>query len=72
MNDDAIHTTPSKVTQETEARDAQQHRAAGSEPTAEEEAAAERGKGELTPEVAENYEEYLKKAANIQGEGQIP
>jgi hypothetical protein len=72
MNDDAAHTTPTDVTREAERLDANQKRAAGPEPTPEEDAAAERGKKELTPEAAENYEEYLKKAANVQGEGQVP
>ncbi|MCU1346528.1 MAG: hypothetical protein JWL70_2794, partial [Acidimicrobiia bacterium] len=69
MNDDAGHTTPTQETKQIEELDAQQHRDAGRAPTPEEEAAAERGKSELTPEAAENYEEYLKKAANVQGEG---
>jgi hypothetical protein len=72
MIDDAAHTTPSDGTKEAERHDAAQQRDAGPPPTPEEEAAAERGKAELTPEAAENYEEYLKKAADIKGEGQIP
>jgi hypothetical protein len=72
MKDDAAHTTPTESTREAESRDATRRRAAGSEPTQAEEAAAERGKAALSPEAAENYEEYLKKASKAKGEGRIP
>lgn len=40
------------------------------EPTAEEEAAAERAP-DLDPSVAENYEHQAELGANIKGEGQV-
>ena len=72
MNDDAARTTPNDVTRDSERRDAEHGREPGAGPTAEEEAAAERGKSELTREAAESYEEYLERAAKARGEGQIP
>ena len=72
MSKDSVHTNANDATRAVENRDATRKRDAGLGPTPEEEAAAERGKSELTPEGAENYEEYLKKAAKLRGEGRIP
>ena len=57
------------ATRQAEQRDAQKPADAGHMPTAEEEAAAE--KNSVDPEVAKNEKAFVKKGANLKGEGQI-
>jgi len=63
----AGQTRPSDVTREEEAREAKKGHDAGGEPTAEEEAAAERH--DVDPKTREGYEEMLERGAHQQGEG---
>lgn len=60
----------SETTRAIETDDEQVHSAADREPTAEEEAAAERAP-DLDPEVAENYEHQAELGAKVEGEGKI-
>jgi hypothetical protein len=71
--DKPTRTTPNDQTRAAEDRDARQapQGDAGAALTAEQEAAAERGKKEMTPEAKKAYEEYLETAKNVKGEGQI-
>ena len=64
-------TTPDKDTIAEDRKDLDAPHDADREPTAEEEAAAERS-GPVDPEVAEAYKEANERGAAQEGEGRIP
>lgn len=61
----------SQATRDVAKRDAEAEHGAPEVPTAAEAEAAERH-GAADPEVAENYKEYVDKAADLKGEGRLP
>jgi hypothetical protein len=61
------HTKPSDITRAEEARDAGQPHAAGSDPTPEESAAAERNK--VDRDTRKAYREMTERGAHQKGEG---
>jgi len=61
------HTRPTNPTRESEVRAAHAEHAPGSDPTPEEERAADKNKPD--PEVAEHYREMTERGANQRGEG---
>jgi hypothetical protein len=67
---DQQHTEPSDATREAEAVDAVAKPSAAPQPSPEEEAAAERA--QMPDGVPEAYQDYVKKAADLPGEGRIP
>ena len=67
MND----SRPSDETRAAEDEDARVHAGADEEPTADEEAAAERAE-KNDPSVAEHYEEMTERGAKQKGEGRLP
>ncbi len=69
------HTEPDEATQRAERYDAERDHGADRQPTAEEDAAADRELSTLDEaerrEVAEHYKEMTETGANIKGEGEI-